>query len=91
MRIDSGSTVLFQGDSITGAGRNRSKPLDLGTGYAMMVAGRFLAKHPEANVRFLNRGISGDRIGDLKERWQKDCLNLKPNVVSILIGVNNAL
>jgi lysophospholipase L1-like esterase len=91
MRIDSGSTVLFQGDSITGAGRNRSKPLDLGTGYAMMVAGRFLAKHPEANVRFLNRGISGNRIGDLKERWQRDCLSLKPDVVSILIGVNDTL
>jgi len=91
LRIGSGATVLFMGDSITDAGRNRSNPLDLGTGYVMMVAERFSARHPEANVRFLNRGISGNRIKDLKDRWQKDCLYLKPDVVSILIGVNDTL
>ena len=91
MRISSGATILFQGDSITDADRNRRKTLDLGTGYVMMVAERFFAKHPEANVRFLNRGISGNRIRDLRERWQKDCLNLKPDIISSLIGVNDTL
>ena len=91
MRISAGSTILFQGDSITDADRNRWKKLDLGNGYVMMVAERFFAQHPEVNVRFLNRGISGNRIRDLRARWQKDCLNLKPDVVSILIGVNDTL
>ena len=91
MRISSGATILFQGNSITDADRNRKKPYDLGTGYVLMVAERFFAKYPEVNVRFLNRGISGNRLRDLRERWQKDCLNLKPGVVSILIGVNDSL
>ena len=91
MRISSGATVLFQGDSITDTDRNHWKTGDLGTGYVMMVAERFSAKHPEVNVRFLNRGISGNRIRDLRQRWQKDCLNLKPDIVSILIGVNDTL
>ena len=91
MRICSGATILFQGDSITDADRNRKRPHDLGTGYVMMVAERFFAKHPEGNVRFLNRGISGNRIRDLRKRWQKDCLNLKPDIVSIMIGVNDTM
>src|SRR5512139_2291541 len=91
MRIRSGTTILFTGDSITDAGRNRSRPLDLGTGYVFMVAERFFAKHSEARVGFLNRGVSGDRIRDLRARWQKDCLSLKPDIVSILIGVNDTL
>ena len=91
MRISSGAAILFQGDSITDADRNRRNTDDLGTGYVMMVAERFFANHPEVNVRFLNRGISGNRIRDLKVRWQKDCLNLKPDIVSILIGVNDTL
>jgi acyl-CoA thioesterase-1 len=91
MRISSGATILFQGDSITDADRNRKRPLDLGTGYVMMVTERFFAKHPEVNVSFLNRGISGNRIRDLRLRWQKDCLNLRPDIVSILIGINDTL
>jgi acyl-CoA thioesterase I len=91
MRIRSGTTILFQGDSITDADRNRRKAHDLGTGYVMMVAERFLAKLPEVNVRFLNRGISGNRVRDLRKRWKKDCLSLRPDVVSILIGVNDTL
>jgi lysophospholipase L1-like esterase len=91
MRISSGATILFQGDSITQAGRTRWKNHGLGNGYVTMVAERFFAKHPEDSTKFLNRGISGNRIRDLRERWQKDCLNLKPDVVSILIGVNDTL
>jgi acyl-CoA thioesterase I len=91
MEISSAATILFQGDSITEADRNYWKTDDLGSGYANMVAERFFIKHPEIKARFLNRGISGNRIRDLKERWQKDCLNLKPDMVSILIGVNDTL
>ena len=81
--------ILFQGDSITDAGRNREEPWNLGTGYALMVAGWFKALFPEVNAAFLNRGISGDRVVDLKARWQEDCLDLKPDLISIMIGIND--
>ena len=81
--------ILFQGDSITDAGRNREDPWNLGCGYALFAAAWFKALFPEINAAFLNRGVSGDRVVDLKARWQKDCLDLKPNLVSILIGIND--
>ena len=91
MRICSGQTILFQGDSITDANRNLWEPNDLGNGYVMMVAQKLSTEHPEVNLKFLNRGISGNRVRDLRERWQTDCLNLKPDIVSIMIGVNDTL
>jgi acyl-CoA thioesterase-1 len=91
MRILSDQTVLFQGNSITDAGRNPWEPQDLGTGYVMIVAQKFFTENPELNVTFLNRGISGNRIRDLRERWRRDCLDLKPEIVSIMIGVNDTL
>lgn len=87
--IEDNALVLFQGDSITDAGRNYADPADLGTGYAMLVAAWFSAAYPEKRVRFLNRGISGNRVRDLRQRWQRDCLDLRPTWVSILIGVND--
>ncbi len=81
--------VLFQGDSITDAGRSRRDDHDLGRGYAAMVAAWFGAAWPEKNVRFVNRGVSGNRSKDLVARWPADCLSLKPNLVSIMIGIND--
>jgi len=82
-------TLLFIGDSITEANRRLEKEADLGTGYVMMIAKRFSAEFPEIKARFLNRGVGGNRVRDLKNRWQKDCLDLRPDVVSILIGIND--
>lgn len=87
--IETNATVLFQGDSITDAGRSRENDADLGRGYAAMVAAWFSARYPERKVRFLNRGISGNRAKDLRARWQTDCLDLAPTWVSILIGIND--
>ncbi|UKS30840.1 SGNH/GDSL hydrolase family protein [Paenibacillus sp. HWE-109] len=87
--IQQGDVVLFQGDSITDAGRVRDNGQDLGKGYALMAAAQFSAKYPEKQVQFLNRGISGNRVVDLEQRWNEDCLALKPNVVSIYIGIND--
>ena len=87
--IEDGAVVLFQGDSITDAGRDRYDDNHLGFGYAMMAAAWFSALYPEKSVRFLNRGISGDRAIDLGERWQQDCLELRPDWVSIMIGIND--
>ncbi len=88
-RIENGAVVVFQGDSITDAGRNREASGDLGRGYAMMAAALFSAKFPERNVTFYNRGISGNRVKDLEARWDVDCLDLKPTWVSIMIGIND--
>ena len=87
--VEAGQTVLFQGDSITDAGRGAMDPDNLGGGYAMMAASWFSAAYPELNVTFLNRGISGHRAIDLEGRWERDCLELKPDWVSIMIGIND--
>jgi acyl-CoA thioesterase-1 len=87
--IQDGAIVLFQGDSVTDAGRDRRAGEDLGRGYAMMAAAWFSALYPDRRVRWLNRGTSGDRAADLRRRWRKDCLALGPTWVSILIGIND--
>jgi acyl-CoA thioesterase-1 len=87
--IGDNDVVLFQGDSITDCGRDKHAGNDLGKGYALMVAGQFQYLHPEKQVNFLNRGISGNRVVDLQQRWDEDCLELKPTVVSIYIGIND--
>ncbi|MFU8779700.1 MAG: SGNH/GDSL hydrolase family protein [Kiritimatiellia bacterium] len=89
MQIEDGAIVLFQGDSITDAGRSRENLDDLGKGYAMMTASWIGALYPECNIKFLNRGISGNRAINLQNRWEKDCLELKPTWVSIMIGIND--
>ncbi len=86
--FQNGDVVLFQGDSITDAGRYRHDPAHMGYGYAMQAASWFHASYPERDVRFLNRGISGNRITDLATRWQEDCLDLRPTWISLLIGIN---
>ena len=89
--IQDDQTVLFIGDSITDTGRDRDDDSDLGSGYANFVAAWFTARYPHRRVRFLNRGISGNRVQDLQDRWQRDCIDLKPDWVSILIGINNTM
>ena len=86
--------ILFQGDSITDAGRNRDEKSPnnsraLGNGYAFMAASTLLHDHPDKNLQIYNRGISGNKVYQLAERWDTDCLELKPAVLSILIGVND--
>lgn len=88
IKLKEGDVVLFQGDSITDAGR-RDDEAGLGRGYAFLTAAYFLGTRPELSLSFLNRGISGDRSKDLLSRWEEDCLSLKPDVLSLLIGVNN--
>lgn len=89
-----GDVVLFQGDSITDAGRDKQKQLanhggSFGTGYATLIASWLLEKLAEQDLKMYNRGISGNKVYQLAERWEADCLGLNPNVLSILIGVND--
>jgi len=92
--IPTGQTILFQGDSITDCGRDRASagPNQAGAlavGYPMLVASSLLRLYPERQLRFFNRGVSGNTVPDLQARWQRDAIDLKPDVLSILIGVND--
>lgn len=88
--IEDNAVVLFQGDSITDAGRDRDNPDDISVrGFVNMTAALFNSRYPEKNVKFFNRGLGGNTVNDLRNRWQQDCIDLKPTWVSILIGVND--
>ena len=80
--------ILFQGDSITDAGRSRENDIDFGRGYPLLVKAELGFEEP-SKYEFINRGISGNRIVDLYARMKADILNLKPDFMSILIGVND--
>ena len=81
--------VLFQGDSITDAGRREPAYQPTGRGYASIVTRWLEARYPEMNLEFTNRGISGHRTRDLVNRWDADCIDLKPDLLSILVGIND--
>lgn len=86
--------VLFQGDSITDAGRNKEEKSAnntraLGNGYALLATSKLLNEHASKSLQVYNRGISGNKVYQLAERWDADCIDLKPSVLSILIGVND--
>jgi lysophospholipase L1-like esterase len=87
-------TVLFQGDSITDGGRQRTG-MDynhiMGQDYGYILAAQIGAESPERELVFINRGISGNRVPDLEARWQDDTIALHPQLLSILIGVNDTL
>ncbi len=84
--------IVFQGDSITDAGRDRTgeNPSGLGQGYVNLLAATLGARHPGRGYEILNRGIGGDRVESLHARWQADTLSLRPDVLSILVGINDA-
>ncbi|MBC9797201.1 SGNH/GDSL hydrolase family protein [Sinomicrobium weinanense] len=87
-------TVLFQGDSITDAGRDRghyyaNDVRGMGHGYVLDIVSRIMAENPKTEWAIYNRGISGNKVYQLADRWKDDCLQLQPDVLSILIGVND--
>ncbi|MCH9656619.1 MAG: SGNH/GDSL hydrolase family protein [Planctomycetes bacterium] len=95
VQLKQGDVVLFQGDSITDARRDRksekhaNNSRGLGYGYPLLIGSKLLQDHPKLSLKVYNRGISGNKVPDLQKRWQTDCLDLKPAVLSILIGVND--
>lgn len=86
-----GARILFQGDSITDGNRGRSVDPNhiLGHGYAFIIAAKYGAAFAALNLDFLNRGVSGNTVLDLQKRWAQDAIELKPDVLSILIGIND--
>lgn len=86
-----GARILFQGDSITDGNRGRDRDPNhiLGHGYVFIIAARHGAAYPEARLEFLNRGVSGNTVADLERRWREDALDLHPDVLSVLVGIND--
>jgi len=84
-------TFLFQGDSITDGNRSRNMDWNhvLGHGYAYLIAARLWFEFPRKGFHFFNRGISGNTITDLATRWDNDTIAIRPNILSILVGVND--
>jgi len=89
--FEENSVILFQGDSITDCSRNREDPSNLGDGYVNLITGILSERYSHYNTKIINRGISGDGIRDLQLRWNTDCIDLRPDILSILIGVNDTL
>lgn len=91
MKVKDGQTLLFIGDSITDCGRAYPVGIHagLGDGYVAFVSDLLIACHPNERIRVLNTGISGDRVTDLNARWQTDVLDLQPNWLSVMIGIND--
>ena len=91
MLAGAGDVVVFQGDSITHGGRGETEDPNhiLGHSYPFLIAAEAAATHPELGRQFVNRGISGDILAAMTTRWQQDALDLRPDLLSILIGVND--
>ena len=94
IKLSKDSVVLFQGDSITDAGRNHNEQSSnntgaLGNGYPLLAGAKLLNSYASLNLKIYNKGISGNKVFQLAERWDKDCFGLKPAVLSIMIGVND--
>ncbi len=92
--VQTNDIILFQGDSITDAGRKREQTqandtAAFGNGYALLAGSTLLNRYADKNIQVYNRGISGNRVPDLAKRWDNDALALKPTILSILIGVND--
>ena len=87
-KIQSGQKIVLIGDSITDCGRRDYSP-PLGDGYVSMAANLTTVKYPGRNIEWVNKGISGDFVEGLAERWTRDVLEEKPNWISIDIGINN--
>lgn len=96
MNLHSKATILFIGDSITDASRDASGEaapwlphFGLGQGYVAQVWAWLTATHPELHLRVVNKGVSGNTVRDLSIRWQQDVLDLRPDVLCVMIGIND--
>jgi lysophospholipase L1-like esterase len=92
--LNANDIILFQGDSITDSGRDRKQTVAnnvacMGNGYALVAGSSLLKNNPDKNLQIYNKGVSGNKVFQLADRWDADCLQLKPNVLSIFVGVND--
>ena len=88
VRIRNGQTILFIGDSITDCGR-RAAERPLGAGYVRMFRDMLIAREPAKGIAVINKGIGGDRVTGLRNRWEDDVLRHRPDWLSVKIGIND--
>jgi lysophospholipase L1-like esterase len=89
IRLKDDDRILFIGDSITDAERHRQAYAPLGFGYVHFVGNLLSAKYPRLDLKLVNTGVSGDTVRELADRWERDCLAHEPDVLSVLIGIND--
>ncbi len=89
IRLKKDDTVVFIGDSITAADRHRQAYSPLGFGYVHFAGNLLLARNAALDLEIVNTGVSGDTVIDLRDRWQSDCIAHRPNILSILVGIND--
>ncbi|MDR0862162.1 MAG: SGNH/GDSL hydrolase family protein, partial [Oscillospiraceae bacterium] len=89
IKLKENMKILFQGDSITDWGRSREDDGNLGFGYPMLISAQLGALAPHLNLKLINRAVGGDTTADMSARWTEDCVDLKPDALSIMIGVND--
>lgn len=94
IKLKENSVILFQGDSITDAGRDYGSNTcntvqQMGSGYSLFTAAQILVSQAKYQPKIYDRGISGNKVFQLRDRWELDCIAFQPDVVSILIGVND--
>lgn len=87
-RLENGQKLLFIGDSITDCGR-RDGAQPLGNGYVKLFRDLLILREPEKSVTLINKGISGNTVANLRERWSDDVFYHKPDWLSIKIGIND--
>lgn len=92
IKLNKGDVVVFSGDSITDGNRGRSMDCNhiMGHGYQYMLAGRMGAENLAAMPKFVNKGYSGETVGQVYAKWNRDVLQYKPALISILLGTNDA-
>lgn len=88
MKLQAGQKIVMIGDSITDAGRRETAP-PYGTGYMSLVRSFLSALHPELGLTWVNKGISGNTVRNLADRWVGDVLDEKPDVLTVMIGIND--
>lgn len=89
VELKTGQRVVFIGDSITDAGRDYGNAYHLGDGYAHIAGSLLMGRYDQLQLEVYNRGVNGHKLKDLAARWQKDCLDLQPDILSIMIGIND--
>lgn len=89
IELNENDRILFIGDSITDCGRDYENFESLGSGYVQKVGGVIDCGFSELNLELINKGISGNRVIDLKKRWKEDCIALSPDILSVYIGIND--
>ena len=83
--------IVFIGDSITDCGRDRNDANSLGNGFVKVLSDKLRPLYPDTDLELINKGVSGDELCDVLDRLKSDVIDIKPDAVVIMVGINNTL